>query len=349
MILSSRYLLLIALIGLFPLSQCKRRNCKRNIEEKVYVANEDDGTVTVFDAENYEILKTVKLDDRNDMFMPHNIQAAPDNRSVWIAAPNMHHGEGEDRVIVLKFKRDKPKEEIDVGNEQHLAHVVLDDASENAFVTATELGEVIKIDAKEYKETERFNLGSGSEPHGLRYMNGKLYVACMGTKELAIVDASNGSVSHVPLGGIAVQTAVLPGPNCVYVSVYDLKEVVRYDVTTGDTIRIPLPAGSQGPIQLYPSPDNQRVYVCDQGIVNGNPSSNKLYVINTGTNTVTGTITVGNGAHGVVTNGDGTKIFVTNLSDNTVSVVDARTLQVVALVHVGTKPNGISVLECECR
>lgn len=341
------FILVIAFVLGFP--QCRRKNCKKDIEEKVYVANEDDGTLTVFDADNYEILKTVDLKDRKDMFMPHNVQVAPDQRSVWVAAPNMHHGEGDDRVIVLKFKRDRLKEEIDLGPEQHLAHVVLDDGSDYAYVTANEKGEVIQIDAHKYKETKRISTGAGSAPHGLRFMGGKLYVACMGSKSMAIIDPGAGTVQHVPMGGIAVQTAVLPGLNAVYTSVYDLKEVVRYDVNTGDTIRIPLPAGSQGPIQLYPSPDNQRVYVCDQGIVNGNPSSNKLYVINTTTNTITGTVTVGNGAHGVVTNAAGTKIFVSNLQDNTVSVIDAASLSVITTLNTGTKPNGITVLKCECR
>lgn len=314
----------------------------------MYVANENSGTVTVFDAETYEILKTVKLDDGHDMLMPHNIQSAPDSRSVWIAAPNMHHGEGDDKVVVLRNKRDREKEKISLGKEQHLAHVVLDDASTYAYVTATEAGEVVMIDAQKYKIEKRISLGPTSEPHGLRYMGGKLYVACMGSGSLAIVDPSASSVTHVPVGGIAVQTAVVPGLNAVYVSVYDLKEVVRYDMATGDTLRIVLPAGSQGPIQLYPSPDGQRIYVCDQGIVSGNPSSNKLYVINTYTNTITNTVTVGNGAHGVVTNTKGTRIYVTNLSDNTVSVIDAGSLSVIATVNVGEKPNGISVQECKC-
>jgi len=339
--------LLIILIIVTLFGSCNKDLCKRNEDEKVYVANEDDGTVSIIDGETFEVLKTVDLEYKKNMYMAHNLQVAPDKRSVWVTALPHAHGQSDDMVIVLKGKRSKDKEHIKVGMDQHLAHVVLDDESKNAYVTATTTGQVIKIDAKEMKEVYRFDLGSASGPHGLRYMNGKLYVACMTSKEMVIVDVATSALTRIPVGGIAVQTAVLPGLGCAFVSVYDLKQVVRYDISTTDTTIINLPAGAQGPIQLYPSPDNQRVYVCDQGIVNGNPSSNKLYVISTQTNTVIATVTVGKGAHGVTTNVEGTKIFVTNLSDNTVSVIDATSLTVIQTINVGKSPNGISYLKCD--
>ena len=347
-------LIILSAVMLFFGVSCEKKNCKKGITEKVYVANEEDGSVTVFDANTHEILKTVYLEYRGDMYMAHNIQVAPDNNSVWITAAVMdeHRSAGdethEDMVFVLKGKREKDKEHINIGEDQHPAHIILDDNSEFAYVTAHEKHQLIKIDAKKYEVVDRIDLGDGTYPHGMRYMNGKIYVACMGTNELAIVDAANRSVSKVPMGGIAVQTAVLPVLDAVFTTVYDLKMVVRYDLNTGDTTQIHLPFGSQGPIQLYPSPDNSKVYVCDQGIVNGNPVNNKLYVIETASNTVTNTVTVGNGAHGVVTSIDGSQIFVTNLSDQTVSIIDAATLEVKNTIAVELTPNGISVMKCDC-
>ncbi|MEW6467653.1 MAG: YncE family protein [Bacteroidota bacterium] len=338
---------LILLAGCMANLSCNKDCCRRNEEEKIYVANEDDGTISVIHPETYEIIRTVDLTYKKDMYMAHNVQAAPDGRSVWATCIPMHHGHEDDMVVVLKGKRDKDKEHIKVGVDHHIAHVVLDDESKFAYVTANSTGQVIKIDARHMKVMLRYDLGGSSAPHGMRYMNGKLYVACMGSKEMAIVDVSNGTIAHVPLGGIAVQTAVVPALGCVYITVYDLKQVVRYDITTGDTTIIPLPAGAQGPIQLYPSSDNRKLYVCDQGIVNGNPSSNKLYVIDIPTSTVTSTVTVGNGAHGVTTSIDGSKIFVTNITDNTVSVVDAVSLNVIKTITVGAGPNGISTLRCD--
>jgi len=45
-----------------------------------------------------------------------------------------------------------------------------------------------------------------------------------------------------------------------------------------------------------------------------------------------------------VVDGAGRYAYVTNIYDNTVSVLDARSAKVVAKVPVGRAPNGISVM-----
>lgn len=337
--------LLLGALVIVGASSCHKKSCKKN-EEKVYVANEEDGTVSVLDGKNLDEIRKVDVSDKGQMYMIHNIQVAPNGESVWLTGTPPDEGIDE-MVIVLKGKRDKVKEYINVGSDQHLAHVVLSDDSKFAYISAKDPGQIIKIDAKEMKEVKRYDLGENSAPHGLRFMNNKLYVACMASHELVCIDTESEAITRVNVGGIAVQTAVLPLLNRVYVSVYDLSRVVSYDVVTGDTVAIQLPSESQGPIQIYPSPDNSKLYVCDQGIVNGKPSSNKLYIINTNTNTISGSVTVGNGAHGVTTSTDGNRIFITNLKDNTVTVVDANSLSVLKTINVGTSPNGISYLDCD--
>lgn len=327
-------------------SSCHKDEFDKDLNGKIYVANEEDGTVSVIDANSLEVVRTINLEYKHEMYMAHNIQVAPDGRSVWITAVPMNEG-GEEYAMVIRRNDKKVRDQISLGNDLHLAHIVLDDESNYAYATGNEHGEIFKIDVDKCKYVNHYSIGSGTKPHGLRYMNGKLYVACMGSGQLAVVDAVNGSAEFISVGGIAVQTAVCPILGSVFVSVYDLKQVVRYNVSSGDTTQIRLPVEAQGPIQLYPSPDNSRVYVCDQGIVNGNPSSNKLYVIDTGTNSVVGTVVVGNGAHGVCVNRDGSRIYVTNVSDNSVSVVDGTTLSVIKTIPVGLAPNGISVMDGE--
>lgn len=338
------HILLFAMMVLMIFS-CKK-TCRRDVKEKVYVANEAEGTITIFDADSYEILKTVDLTYKGEMYMPHNVQVSPDGETIW--ATGIPPTEGADEmVIVLKGKYDREAEHINVGSEQHLAHVIVDDESKFAYVTAKEKGQVIQIDIDKMKEVRRFDLGEGTGPHGLRYMNGKLYVACMFSNEMIQVDVESGNLIRIPVGGIAVQTAVIPTINCAFVSVYDLSQVVKYDILNGTVTTIQLPTESQGPIQLYPSSDGQKLYVCDQGLVAGKPVSNKLYIINTATNTVESTVTVGQGAHGVTLNSDGSKIYVSNVSDFTVSVIDASTLNVLKTVSVGELPNGITIKKCK--
>ncbi len=141
-----------------------------------------------------------------------------------------------------------------------------------------------------------------------------------------------------------MQTACTPDGRFAFASLYDTKEVVRYEMSSGALVRIPLPADAQGPVQIYPSPYSASLYVCDQGVLLDRPASNKLYVVDVQDAAVIGTVDVGMGAHGVVVSEDGERAFVTNIVDGTVSVVDTVAQQVVETITVGAKPNGVSHL-----
>lgn len=56
------------------------------------------------------------------------------------------------------------------------------------------------------------------------------------------------------------------------------------------------------------------------------------------------TIPTGNGAHGVVTSGDSKRLYVTNMFENTVTVIDIESNKVITTIEVGEIPNGISIM-----
>ncbi len=341
-----RFMLTILVTGMLAITPSCSDKLPEITGDAIYVANEEDGTISVINAETREVIETIDITDKsafgNDiMFMPHNVQVAPNGESVWVTGVPMEEGD-EEQVIVIDPMKNKIKDRIKVGKEQHLAHVVLDDESRYAYVTANETNVVIKIDVEKRKEVSRFDLGSGRKPHGLRYYNGKLYVANMDGNSLSIVDVQSSQITEVPLGGVAVQTAVSPDGQNVYVSLYDTKEVVRVSIQSLAVTRLSLPAASEGPIQLYPTPNNTSLYVCDQGGLLGRPTSNKVYVIDLATFSVNDTITTGNKTHGVVVDDMGDFAYITNTDDNTVSVIQVSTGTVVATIGVGIGPNGIS-------
>ena len=87
-----------------------------------------------------------------------------------------------------------------------------------------------------------------------------------------------------------------------------------------------------GPTSAVVSPNGTTVYVANTF---GDPVS----VIDTATNTVTGTIAVGNDpVQGVAVSPDGTRLYVTNASDGTVSVIDTATNTVIDTINVGDNP-----------
>lgn len=308
--------------------------------QKIYVANEDSGTLSVIDGATLTVSTTIELAGA-DMPMPHNVQVAPDGASVWATAMPMMEG-GDDVVLIIDPTTDTVSDELTLGNDLHLAHVVLSADSTTAFITASESGEVLHLDTATHAIVDRHALAAGAYPHGARVCGDKLYVAEMDGMSLAVLDHDAGTVQEIDVGGVAVQTACTPDGRYVFVTLYDTKEVVRLDVQTQALTRIALPAEAQGPVQAYPSPDSTRLYVADQGVLLDRPASNKLYVIDVESAAVTGSVDVGQGAHGVVVEEGGARAFVTNLVEGTVSVVDTASLTTAATIEVGEAPNGIS-------
>ncbi len=74
-----------------------------------------------------------------------------------------------------------------------------------------------------------------------------------------------------------------------------------------------------------------------------NYGSNNVSVIDTGSNTVTATVTVGSLPYGVAVNTAGTLAYVTNYNGANVSVIDTGTNTVTATVNVGSAPRGVAV------
>ena len=80
----------------FPAIRQRRRNAKNSgtkIEDKIYVAVEEAGEIAVISAKSRTVIKRIDLSsDIGGMkigFMPHNVQVAPDNKSVWVTANAM--------------------------------------------------------------------------------------------------------------------------------------------------------------------------------------------------------------------------------------------------------------------
>ncbi|MGB9941312.1 PKD domain-containing protein [Methanosarcina sp.] len=74
-----------------------------------------------------------------------------------------------------------------------------------------------------------------------------------------------------------------------------------------------------------------------------NEESNNISVIDTSTDKVTATISVGSNPMGAGINPDGTKVYVVNARSNDVSIIDTATNTVIATVPVGSSPQGVAV------
>ncbi len=74
-----------------------------------------------------------------------------------------------------------------------------------------------------------------------------------------------------------------------------------------------------------------------------NSGSGTVSVIDTATDAVVATVTVGTSPDGVAVSPDGSRVYVANLGSGTVSVIDTATDTVAGTVNVGTFPVGVAV------
>ena len=159
---------------------------------------EEAGELAVIDAKDRNVIKRIDLSEEiggmKIGFMPHNVQVAPDNKSVWVTANAMDmnkekvsffkipkasadEGHGEeggmkvnDEVIVIDPFTDKIVKRIEMGTDLHLSHVALTSDSGYAIAAAQTKGIVYKINTKTYEVEKEAITEKGGEPHGLEFL-----------------------------------------------------------------------------------------------------------------------------------------------------------------------------------
>ncbi len=339
--------------------------------EKLYVAIEGEGKIAVFDTATRKLLRQIDLShEEHGMAMsvsPHNVQVAPDGKTVWVTANGSHGGHGNkpaakehddgdgphgmaleppaDEVLVIDPETDTVTHRIPIGRSLHLAHVVLTPDSSTAYVTAQNENAIYKLDALNFTVSAKIQAPPGSQPHGLRVAPDgmKGYIALLQGTGLGILDLASGKLDVVPLDGAAVQTAVTADGKLALATLYNTKKLAVYDTQSKALHYIELLKGALGPVQLYATPDSHFVYIADQGHYFDQPDSQWIYKVDLVKSAVIWSIKAGTAPHGIVIAKDGGHAYVTNLASDDLSVIDLKTDTEVARIPVGKEPNGISL------
>ena len=314
----------------------------------IYVAEEGSDTVSVVDAASFKRVATIPVGRG-----PHNVQVSPDGRFAWVtnegesrqaggheAASGAEHGKSAERgeVWAIDTGTRTIAARIPVG--LHLAHVVLTPDGRFAYVTNGGDSTVSIVDTEARKVVAVVPVGA--YPHGLRISpDGKFaYVANLKGGTVSVIDTqARKAIGQIPVGKGPAQTGFAPDGSLAFVSLSQENQVALIDPAARRVVA-KIGVGTV-PIQLYATPDGKTLFVANQGTKQ--KPGKTVSVIDLATRKVVKTVETGPGAHGVVVDGAGQHVFVTNIYGDTVSVLDARSTKVLATIPVGREPNGISV------
>jgi YVTN family beta-propeller protein len=327
------------------------------VNQKIYVANEWESTVTVIDATTNTIINTINLSQQYYgkflSYSAHNVQVWPKWTVVLVTAniaedKEEWHSAGEvnkDELTIIDPITDTIVWRIGLDKWAHLAHVVVTSDDTLAYATSQDKWKVYVIDLQTKERKATIMLPEWSQPHWIRLSpDGKyLYVALIGERWIARVDILDLWVKIIPLNWKVVQVAVTPDNKYVFASLYNTKSIARYDISTEEVEVLNLPDWALWPVQVYPSPDSAFIYVADQWYYFDEPISNSIYKIDVNTLSVVEKYTGWKAPHGVVVSPDWEKTYVTNLLSNDVTVINNKENKVESTIAVGKMPNGISI------
>ncbi|MDF2764864.1 MAG: hypothetical protein K0S81_1858 [Rhodospirillales bacterium] len=302
----------------------------------VYTANEIGNSISAI------ILATRRVETFPVPISPHNVQISPDGRRLLaVGNPAQSAGHGHDDAgMLLVFDVDRPATSpiasIAVG--RHPAHVVPDRTGRLALVSLSDENAVAAVDLAAGRLLHK--MPTGAYPHGLRLRpdSDELWVANVGENSLSILDLrSRRETAQVAVGAAPVQVGFLPSGRHLFASLRDENAVAVVDVEARKLLR-KIRVG-RGPIQVFAAADGRSVYVANQGS-EADPDR-CLCIVDAQRAEVVARIPVGRGAHGVVASPDG-HVFVSNIVDGTVSIVDPAGRTVLDTIRVGAGPNGIT-------
>ena len=347
--------ILLTAIGL---SACKKMNHDMDNEDMgmnlninysaAYVVNGQDASVSVIDLSKNVVTETIPLmgNDGKMMMWPHHIYKSPTSNNLSIAIPGTDLSAGHaggmpnmnGMVTVLDGQKGSMIKNLELPAMNHNA-VFSPDGKEIWTSQMETEGKVLVYDAQSYMLKKVINVGK--EPAEVTFSaNGtKAYVANGGNDNVMVINPiTKERVATIPVGDNPV-AAWVGQDNKMYVDNEDGQSVSVIDVISNTVVQTIVLGFMPGSVAHNAFKNELWVTDPDNGKVH-------YWTFNSGTNTwVHGNaFSTGPGAHAIAFTKDGGTAYVTNQLAKNVSVIDASNHTKIKDITVGTKPNGILII-----
>lgn len=308
-----------------------------------FTANEG-GSISKIDSSTNKVVKTINVDGA-----VHNVQVSPDGKMIGATVvPSMNHNEDshdegtmemKGKVLFFDTATSKLINSVEVGN--HPAHIVFTEDGKRVLVTNNEDNNVSVIDTDTFTVTNTIKTGQG--PHGFRISSDsqKAYIANMGEDTISVLNLSTlKGEKKIKVGSTPVTTGITSDGKILVATLNAEDSLAIVNLSNNQVKKVKV---GNGPAQVYIDASNRYAYVANQGTEEA--PSHSVTMVDLKSNTAIATIETGNGSHGVVTSSDGKRLYVTNMFENTVSVIDTKSKKVIDTIKVGKTPNGISIMK----
>ena len=276
---------------------------------RLYVANQDDATVSIIDGKSRALIETVDLRAHGfgDNAKPHHVQVEPDGSAWYVTLI------GAGKVLKLdRGNRVLASTDLQVPGLMALhpsQDLMFVGRSMSAVNPPPRIAVIRRSDMQLLDEVDLLF----PRPHGITtHPNGeRVYVASLGTNQLASVSVADNEVRLVDVSGPArgfVQTAVSPDGKWLAVTAELSDELMIFDLTNPRDPRlmrtVPMP---DGPFEPLFTGDGRWIYVTCLG-------ANRVAVVDTRTWEVPAVLEHEAFAqpHGVALSPDGQHVFVGN-------------------------------------
>jgi YVTN family beta-propeller protein len=283
---------------------------------RVYVANQGSGTLTVIDANTNTVLTTISgFGGVNEAV---GVAVNPNTNRVYVA------GYFSNNVTVIDGSTNNILARIPVGTTP--INVAVNPTTKLAYVSNLGANSVSVINMT--SNTVLATIPSvGTSPNGIAVntSTNRVYVANGGSNNVTVINGSTNSIllPRIPVGTNPVGVSVNPNTKLVYVS--NNGGSVSVINATSNTVLATIPICGPCASQTYGSglgyvvvnPTTDRVYVANMG-------GNNVTVIDGTSNSVLSTFTVGAVPRNLDVNPVNGLVYVSNWVENSVSVVGQR-------------------------
>jgi YVTN family beta-propeller protein len=338
-----------ALIGCTPAKQPAGNSTETVLGSpgpRVYVTNEVSGDLTVIDSVTRKVIATVPLGKR-----PRGIHASPDQKTLYvalsgspIAGPDVDEStlppadKSEDGIGVFDVAQNKLLRIIQGGSDPENFDLSKD--GKQLFISNEDISAVSIVDIASGKVLKTVKVGG--QPEGVKTSpDGKsVFITSEEDGTLAVLDCAKGDiVSTFKVGHRPRSVAFMPDGEHAYVNAENDGSVVLVDVIRSKMLKT-IALGKPGvikPMAVLLSPDATRLYV-------STGRGHQVFTVSTATNTVVGSVTVGQRPWGIALSPDGRTLYSANGPSNDMSVVDLATNTVSGSIRVGSGPWGVVAL-----